>query len=443
MVTIFRVSLTIAVFLSTFAIITAQAPREGQKRNSRQTIQPKPQASPEAPTDSSPTEDQNDVETVKINTDLVLMPVIATDLNGLYIPDLQRSEFLLEEDGVKQEIAFFVTVTTPFRVVLMIDTSASTEEKLGPIQQAAIAFIDQLKNDDQVKVISFDDEVRELNEFTSDRILLKAAIRKTRPGKGTRLYDAIEVALNNVRAIQGRKAIVLFSDGVDMHSVQATFKSTLRGLDEDGVVVYPIRYDTRAETERIARQQSEEITPELPTLDVIRRPPSGTTAPTFPGEGPDTVPTSGSRQKTGPLGLPLPSDILRPRPEIDPNGPPSPDRLPPSTTPRDPTYPDARSRLPRKERDSVSSMLDSLYLTADSYLKELADKSGGRLLRADTLTSLPDAFAKIAAELRTQYALGYYPTNKSHNDTYRRIKVATTRKSVAIRTRPGYHARHQ
>src|SRR5262249_17936345 len=147
---------------------------------------------------------------------------------------------------------FFGTVTTPFKVVLMIDTSASTEEKLGLIQKAAFAFIEQLKPDDQVKVISFDDEVRELNEFSNDRTVLKAAINKTRPGKSTRLYDAIEVALNNTRAIQGRKAIVLFTDGVDMHSVEATFKGTLRGLDEDGVVVYPIRYDTRAETERIA-----------------------------------------------------------------------------------------------------------------------------------------------------------------------------------------------
>jgi Ca-activated chloride channel family protein len=85
-------------------------------------------------------------------------------------------------------------------------------------------------------------------------------------------------------------------------------------------------------------------------------------------------------------------------------------------------------------------MLDQLYLTADSYLKELADKSGGRLLRADTLLSLPDAFARIAAELRTQYSIGYYPTNATHDGQYRRIKVSTTRKNVAVRARPGYRA---
>ena len=85
-------------------------------------------------------------------------------------------------------------------------------------------------------------------------------------------------------------------------------------------------------------------------------------------------------------------------------------------------------------------MLDLAYMTADSYLKSLAEKSGGRLLRADTLGSLPDAFAQIAAELRTQYLLGYYPLNKERDDRYRQIKVTTTRKNVVIRARPGYLA---
>ena len=83
-------------------------------------------------------------------------------------------------------------------------------------------------------------------------------------------------------------------------------------------------------------------------------------------------------------------------------------------------------------------MLDMAYAKADDYLKALALKSGGRLLRADTLAYLPDAFAQIAAELRTQYLLGYYPLNKEHDERYRLIKVATTRKDVMIRARPGY-----
>ena len=85
-------------------------------------------------------------------------------------------------------------------------------------------------------------------------------------------------------------------------------------------------------------------------------------------------------------------------------------------------------------------MLDLAYSTADQYLETLAEKTGGRLLRADTVESLPDAFAKIAAELRTQYMLGYYPLNKERDERYRKIKVATVRKDVIIRARPGYLA---
>jgi VWFA-related protein len=85
-------------------------------------------------------------------------------------------------------------------------------------------------------------------------------------------------------------------------------------------------------------------------------------------------------------------------------------------------------------------MLDQAYLTADSYLQKLAENSGGRLLRADTLRSLPEAFSQIAAELRTQYMLGYYPLNKERDERYRKIKVTTVRKNVAIRARPGYLA---
>ena len=85
-------------------------------------------------------------------------------------------------------------------------------------------------------------------------------------------------------------------------------------------------------------------------------------------------------------------------------------------------------------------MLDALYNTADHYLVELAKKSGGRVVRADRISSLPEAFAKIAAELRLQYAIGYYPTNKTRDGRYRTIKVATSRKNVVVRARPGYRA---
>jgi hypothetical protein len=404
-----------------------------------------PLSTPEQTPEPSAEVDQQEV--LKITTDLVTVPVIVTSAEGIYVSDLRKEEFSVAEDGVKQDPAFFATVSAPFHVVLLLDTSASTQEKLGLIRRAAIAFVEQLQSGDRVKVISFDDQVRDLNDFTNDRAALRGAINKTESGAGTKLYDAFELALSSIRTIQGRKAIVLFSDGVDYHSDRASFDGTLRGLDEEGVIVYPIRYETRAETERIARQQADDQTPQLPTLGTIRTPPSGTTAPTFPSDDPDTIPTSGRSGKTGPLGLPSAAEILRRRQGRNPDaGPyPSPDRPPPNPDPNDPrTLPGSRVPSGRgpssRADDSISAMLDQLYLTADTYLNELASKSGGRLVRADTLSSLPEAFAKIAAELRTQYAIGYYPTNKMRDGQYRKIKITSTRKNVLVRARPGYRA---
>jgi von Willebrand factor type A domain len=326
------------------------------------------------------------------------------------------------------------------------------------MQRAAVAFVEKLQGADRVKVISFDERVHELSDFTSDRALLKAAIDRTVSGEGTKLYDAIELALSSFKPIRGRKAIVLFTDGVDWTSEHASFDSTLHWLDEEGVIVYPIRYETRAEAEEIVRKAMGDAN-ELPTIEVVRRPPSGTTAPTFPSDDPDSVPTSGQTRRTGPLGLPPAGDILRGRRQGDPDTGryPSPDRLPPTTDPNDRSplpdgrrdtnpFPDSRdstrpsSRGSRRRDDSISVSLDHMYMKADTYLGELAKKSGGRLLRADTIGSLPDAFSKIAAELRTQYAVGYYPTNKARDGQYRKIKVTTTRKNVVVRARPGYRA---
>src|SRR5262249_44301383 len=130
--------------------------------------QPKPVAQPTPPPKQTPSPEADvpkepaDVDTVKTDTDLVTVPVIATDRNGVYVADLRQEEFAIAEDGVAQEISFFGTVSQPFHVVLMLDTSASTREKLRLIQQAASAFVDQLQPQDRVKVISFDDEVRDL-----------------------------------------------------------------------------------------------------------------------------------------------------------------------------------------------------------------------------------------------------------------------------------------
>ncbi|MBI1760284.1 MAG: VWA domain-containing protein [Acidobacteria bacterium] len=439
----------------------------------------KPKTEPKK-NDGQPNENLPDVpanaEAIKIETELVTVPVIVSDHNDIYVPDLAKEEFTIYEDGVKQEIAFFATDKEPFNVVLMLDTSASTQEKLGLIQKAAKDFTTQLQPQDRIKVMAFDEAIHDLSEFTNDRALLRAAIDRTRPGKGTILYDAMKYALNTLLNLRssgpagGRKAIVIFTDGVDSYSDTTRYEDNIAQLEEAGVIVYPIRYDTRRDVEAMLRGQPQNGTPGgMPggTLPNGKRPPIGTTPPTTPGDDSQSpVPTSRPGGKD-PYGLPLPP-ISIPIPGRYPGGGRYPDdrgrgRYPDERAPGGGRYPDSRNpndrsgnrypdeQLPdarypgppdprRNRDDALSTALDGMYRTAALYLNELASVSGGNLYFAEDLNRLTDVFAKIADELRKQYSLGYYPANQARDGRYRKLQVKVRRKNVVVRARPGYRA---
>jgi VWFA-related protein len=184
-------------------------------------------------------------DVVRVDTTLVTLPVSVMDRNGRYVPNLRKEDFRLWEDGVEQTVAFFSSVDKAFSVVLMLDTSGSTRARLDDIQEAAITFVNQLRPDDQVMVVSFDEQVRVLTEFTRDRYRMRDAINATHPGNGTRLYDAIDLVMNQrLNSISGRKAIVLFTDGVDTTSRHASYASTIRDAEELDALIYPVQYDT-------------------------------------------------------------------------------------------------------------------------------------------------------------------------------------------------------
>lgn len=202
--------------------------------------------SPAQTTDAAKTASANpDEEVINIETSLITVPVSVYDRNGLYIPNLRQSDFKIFEDGVEQEVAYFGTTDKPFTVVLLIDVSSSTEYKIEEIQAAAIAFVDQLKAEDSVMVIQFDEGVSVLAEATNDRQKIYKAIRRTGFGGGTSLYDAVDLSLGKRLAkIEGRKAIVLFTDGVDTTSRRASYESTVRDAEESEAMIFPIYYNT-------------------------------------------------------------------------------------------------------------------------------------------------------------------------------------------------------
>jgi len=197
-----------------------------------------------SPTDANlPAEKEGEV--VKVETDLVTIPVSVFDRNGLYIPGLKQSNFKIFEDGVEQDIAYFGTSEKPFTVVLLLDTSPSTEYKIEEIRSAAIAFVDQLKAQDKVMVIEFDANVHVLTEPTGDRQAIYKAIKRADFGGGTSLYDAVRYTLaKKLGAIEGRKAIVLFTDGVDTTSGKADYDSSVAMAEEADALIFPIYYNT-------------------------------------------------------------------------------------------------------------------------------------------------------------------------------------------------------
>jgi Ca-activated chloride channel homolog len=184
-------------------------------------------------------------DVIRTDTALVTVPVTVLDRNGRYVPLLRRENFRITENGVEQKIAYFATTDSPFTVVLLIDTSGSTEFRLDDIQDAAINFVSKLKDNDSVMVMSFDDRIEIECKATTDRNEIEKAIRRTRTGGGTRLYDAMEDILKkHLRTISGRKAVVLFTDGVDTTSRRASYDSTVRLAEESDAPIYSVDYDT-------------------------------------------------------------------------------------------------------------------------------------------------------------------------------------------------------
>jgi Ca-activated chloride channel homolog len=187
-------------------------------------------------------------EVVRVNTSLVALSARVLDRKGKNVSNLRREDFQIFEDGVAQTLAYFEPVEKPFTVALLLDTSGSTHFRLEDIRKAALAFIEQLRTDDRVLVITFNDRINVLAGPTSDREVLRKAVQLEPSESGTFLYDTLDHLIKRqLGGVQGRKAIVLFTDGVDHTSSLATYESSLRAIEASDVLVYPVQYDTFAE----------------------------------------------------------------------------------------------------------------------------------------------------------------------------------------------------
>ena len=204
-------------------------------------------------------------DVVKVDTSLVQLNVGVVDRQGRAITNLSRNDFAVYEDNVLQPITDFEPTTTPFSLVLMLDMSGSTQSFRPTLKQSAYRFLDALSQNDRVAVITFNDKVKTLTDFTSDLRKVAGAIESA-DGKGeTQFYEALKIALGLLgKEGQRRKAIVVLTDGIDTQmkrldrdsaanahtneeaiasvkpEASAALKAVLGAADRQAVTIYPL-----------------------------------------------------------------------------------------------------------------------------------------------------------------------------------------------------------
>jgi Ca-activated chloride channel family protein len=377
------------------AQITGQQPNQQRPRRVT-TDQPQ---SPAKTSSGSPTEEVEEGDVVRVETQLVSVPAVVTNSAGRPLPGLRAENFLLFENGQQQKIANFATTEAPFEIALLLDTSGSTREDVGLIRQAANAFIDALRPGDRVAIVGFNTarqgqtlaaKVEVLCKLTEDRKLLRTAIENLGSSNGTPFYDALERIADEVfneaprEELRGRRAVVALTDGVDSTS-DSDFQTARSRLGRVGVACYFIEVNTEDFVEdRLMKdcQDDGRLTLSAKQLQRYRQ-------VFFPRAKPDDF-----------------VDFCQMGPF---------------------------------EKMQISR---DLYNLARREMDELAKSSGGRNFLATSLQDARAAFARVATEIGTQYSLGYYPTNKARDGKFRaiRVEVQGARDKPQVRAREGYYA---
>ena len=336
-------------------------------------------------------------EVIKVDTQLVEIPVVITDKAGKPLLNLKQNNFVVYEDGKPQDILDFSTTSAPFEVALLLDTSGSTRQDLQLIQRAVESFIASLRPGDRVALISYRQNGRDaatqatseiLTNLTSNRATISDALLHVSTSNGTPYYDSLVQVADKVfnappeEQFRGRRALVALTDGVDSTSL-SDFEEAREKLEKDGVMSFFIEINTRpffednllgdcASAIRFSAAQ-------------LRR--------YYKSFGPRA-----NMEKT--------EDFCK---------------------------------LGDFERLAVSK---KLYEIADAEMDQLAKTSGGKVFEVSDLGEARSAFKNVADEIGTKYSLGYYSTNEKRDGTYRKIKVELkgVPPGANVRAREGYMA---
>lgn len=339
------------------------------------------------------TEEIDDGDVVRVDTQLVSVPAVVTTVSGRPVAGLKTENFKLFENGQLQRIADFATTEAPFEIALLLDTSGSTRNDIQLIREAALSFIEALRDGDRVAIVGFGNRrqgpsVDVLSRLTDDREQLRIAIDNLGSTSGTPFYDGLERIADEIFAepardeVMGRRALVALTDGVDSTG-KAEFETARAKLARTGVATYFIQVNTEEFVENaLLKPCGEGVVLSTKQLRRHRR-------------------------------------MFQPRMRLE----------------------DITDfcEMGSFERMQVSR---DLYNLARREMDLLAKASGGRNFMAATLRDARDAFGKVATEIGTQYSLGYYPTNKARDGKFRTIKVEVqgTQDKAQVRAREGYYA---
>ena len=339
-------------------------------------------------------QDRQQDEPVKLKTNLVTVTAAVTDAAGRPIKSLKADDFVIYEDGVKQKITHFSSGDEPFTVLLLLDLSGSTADDITLIKRAAVNFLGQLRTGDRVGLIVFSGDVEMIVDFTASRTRFEAGIHSAAtPGgedghrfgtsTGTSFYDALFLAVEEspLKQVEGRKAIVCMSDGVDSTSkMKNRLIATL--VERSDASVYFLELNTEAVTlERLLKPKTDPDYANFSQSQIDRY---------FDTYDPASFERTRDRRSLAP-------DLLR-------------------------------------------QINRGLFELARKEQRQMAERTGGRVYPVNSLTDLNAIYKQVAGDLRSQYSIGYYPTNDVQDGRWRAINVEVS-KEGKVRARSGYWAR--
>jgi Ca-activated chloride channel homolog len=336
---------------------------------------------------------ENQDEPIKLKSDLVMLTSSVIDRQGNVLKTLKADDFIVYEDGSKQKIELFSSTEEPFTVMLLLDVSGSTRDDIALIKSAAKNFLAELRDKDRVGVILFSGDVEMIADLKDSRAKVERAIEQltSTPGEegyqfsartGTSFYDALFLAIEETpfKNVEGRKAIICVSDGVDSTS-KMDYRAVAKLIEKSEASVYFLELNTEEATLAGLLRDNKDPQHLNFSQSQIKRYFDAFEADSMERHKPRQLYTAETKRK----------------------------------------------------------MNKGLYEIARREMREIAERTGGREYAVGSLSDLSGVYKQVADDLRSQYSIGYYPTNDAHDGRWRKIRVELKRGGT-VRARSGYWA---